>query len=193
MPSLKYERAKKKGIYAISIGNCFNCINTPIDFSRSKKFCKNCVDYRIRQRNRDKEKRKIRAKIWNHSHPDRVKDLHKKWVASNPNKQKEYTKKYINSHLDKVYHSKHLQRVRHRNIEGVHTLKEWKSLCDVFGNVCLWCRKKKKLTIDHVVPIIKSGTGWITNIQPLCHSCNSKKGARILDFRPFGNIIMDWT
>ena len=37
-----------------------------------------------------------------------------------------------------------------------------------------------KLTRDHVIPLTKKGTNFITNIQPLCRSCNSSKGNRIL-------------
>jgi 5-methylcytosine-specific restriction endonuclease McrA len=32
------------------------------------------------------------------------------------------------------------------------------------------------VTVDHIVPLAKSGGNTIDNVRPLCYSCNSKKG-----------------
>ena len=52
----------------------------------------------------------------------------------------------------------------------------------MLGRHCLSCWKQEplvKLTEDHIIPISKGGQNSIDNMQPLCRSCNSKKGNRI--------------
>lgn len=81
------------------------------------------------------------------------------------------------------------RRALKRNAEGSFTLQEWRDLKAKYSHQCAWCKKKGKLTIDHIVPISKGGTNWISNIQPLCLSCNSKKGAKniVLNEVCYGN------
>ena len=38
---------------------------------------------------------------------------------------------------------------------------------------------KTVIAADHIIPLAKNGTNYIENIQPLCYSCNSKKGDRL--------------
>ncbi len=66
---------------------------------------------------------------------------------------------------------------------GRHTRKEWLDLCEKYKHKCLKCKRKKKLTRDHVIPVYLGGTDNIDNIQPLCQSCNSSKGATYVDYR----------
>lgn len=43
---------------------------------------------------------------------------------------------------------------------------------------CLICGSCSNLTIDHIIPLSKGGTNELDNLQILCRSCNSKKGAK---------------
>jgi len=47
-----------------------------------------------------------------------------------------------------------------------------------FSCVNCGCKDKSKLTIDHIKPVAKGGTDKESNLQILCKSCNSKKGAK---------------
>ena len=49
-------------------------------------------------------------------------------------------------------------------------------ILDKYGMMCIKCGTTEKITIDHIVPVSKGGEDTHENIQPLCSSCNSKKG-----------------
>lgn len=87
---------------------------------------------------------------------------------------------------DKVNHHTRTRRYKLRGADGNHTLAEWTELKNKYENKCLCCSKEEPeitLTEDHVIPIFLKGTNYISNIQPLCKSCNSKKHTKIIDYR----------
>lgn len=47
------------------------------------------------------------------------------------------------------------------------------------GWACLHCGATANLSLDHIYPWSLGGPDEIDNLQTLCRSCNSKKGARI--------------
>ena len=65
-----------------------------------------------------------------------------------------------------------------RSNAGKHSFEEWMNLKKQYNFACAGCKKAEpevKLTEDHIEPVSRGGDDYITNIQPLCRSCNSKK------------------
>lgn len=81
---------------------------------------------------------------------------------------------------EKMLTKGHNRRAYLAGCEGSHTTEEWPSLCAANDNECASCHEKRPLTRDHIIPLSRGGTNDINNIQPLCGSCNSSKGAKII-------------
>jgi len=46
------------------------------------------------------------------------------------------------------------------------------------GEFCQWCGATDNLSVDHIVAVANGGGNESANLQLLCRSCNSRKGAR---------------
>jgi len=111
---------------------------------------------------------------------ERKNQLQKDWNAANPGKHNEYQKKWNAENSDAVTIIKDRRRARQHAAVGRHTAGEWRALVEKFEGRCVCCQQHfgiRKLTRDHVVPLALGGSDSIENIQPLCRSCNSRKGA----------------
>jgi hypothetical protein len=69
-------------------------------------------------------------------------------------------------------------RARKLGIPGILTEADWNKVLKEHNNACAKCGSTENLTIDHKYPVSKKGTNTPDNIQPLCKSCNSRKGNR---------------
>lgn len=60
-----------------------------------------------------------------------------------------------------------------------HSYTEWLRVLSAAKGRCAICkRRRKKLERDHIIPLSKGGSDAITNIQPVCKSCNCHKHNR---------------
>jgi 5-methylcytosine-specific restriction endonuclease McrA len=80
------------------------------------------------------------------------------------------------------------RRARLAGADGFYTVAEWEGLVALFDH-CPRCGRRWSeiecrvrgdvITADHIIPISKGGSNRIDNIQPLCYSCNSRKGSKL--------------
>lgn len=80
----------------------------------------------------------------------------------------------------KARHAFHQRNRKHkiRANGGSVSLQEWEDMKKKFNYTCQDCGKREpeiKLTMDHIDRIRDGGKHIISNIQPLCFSCNSRK------------------
>ncbi len=82
------------------------------------------------------------------------------------------------------------RRARLQGADGTYTRDQWEALVQHYPH-CPMCKRlwndiptltsgASVITVDHIMPLSKGGSNHIENLQPLCYSCNSKKGAKVL-------------
>lgn len=139
---------------------------------------------------------------WKQSHLEYCAEYNRQWQRNHPRKSQKpqkyrkdrYEKYYVEwrrRNAERLRPYRYAQAAKRRTQRhgggGSYTVKEWLDLKIQYNYTCLCCGCKEpdiKLTADHIIPVVKGGSSYITNIQPLCLSCNSRKGAKIIDFRP---------
>ena len=154
-----------------------------------------------------------RMRDWRAQNPEQNLEAHRRWARNNPEKAKTKDRKWKEANKDKTkerdkqrwlnpteemresrrrYDATHTEgrraryqkrRARTKGVGGVFSAQEWKDLCLSYGNRCLCCGTTTDITADHIIPISQGGANTINNIQPLCRTCNSRKGIRIINYR----------
>ena len=87
----------------------------------------------------------------------------------------------------KILMANHIHRARQLGVEGGFRFEDWMAILQHYApdNCCLACGEPKALTIDHVIPLtVEGATNWPGNLQPLCKPCNTRKGTKVIDYRP---------
>jgi 5-methylcytosine-specific restriction endonuclease McrA len=121
--------------------------------------------------------------LWRRNNQEIIKKLQKAWYVKNLHSYSIKTSIYQKTHPEIRKAKKAKRRAKVLLAGGYFTSAEWKALCKKYHSKCLCCKKKKPLEADHVIPVSKGGSSNISNIQPLCRSCNAKKGTKTIDYR----------
>lgn len=161
-------------------------------------------EYRRQRYRENPERDKEISNRWRQKNPERYKESYQRWKRNNPERTKITTANWRRLNADRVRETKResVRRWRQKNPDGYaaqhnrrrtnetaagggYTTSEWRDLVAHYGGKCLCCgRTDLPLTADHVIPVAKGGSSHISNMQPLCGGCNSKKGTKAIDYRP---------
>jgi 5-methylcytosine-specific restriction endonuclease McrA len=138
------------------------------------------------------EKKRQTAREWNKVNSDRIaadpryqesrrRSRHRHY-HKNQAKENQRAVRWMRKNPAQTAAIGHRRRVLAR-AAGSFTQAEWDTVIAHYGRRCLRCNATERITIDHIIPLSKGGSNTVDNLQPLCHSCNSSKGSKHIDYR----------
>lgn len=153
-----------------------------IKIKNAKQYAKNRKNRLAFQSNynaNNKEKRRA----YRIAHLEMYREIARKWRKNHPEKSRSKAKAWQKANPEAAKAIKQRRRARKLGVDGHFTGQEWKDLKKKYGNMCICCKQIEpdiKLAADHIIPIARGGNNYISNIQPLCQSCNSRKGVKTI-------------
>jgi 5-methylcytosine-specific restriction endonuclease McrA len=151
---------------------------------------------------RHPERERERSARYQKLHPEKVRERVRRFYLRHPERARAlfflaWDKKRQEQHLEKVRAARRIQHARYkkrypekvkadkRARRALHagaptalTANQWMAITARYAERCYWCRERRPLTQDHLVPLSRGGTHDAFNVVPACRSCNSSKGAR---------------
>lgn len=148
-------------------------------FKDTDGFCRICKKCKFEQDKKYREKHKKERKKYLEKNKQILEKKHKEYRQKNRDKRRKDDRK---------------RRIKELNSEGSHTELEWLNKKKEYNYRCVYCGRHEevlckkykdkrwwKLTEDHVIPISKEGSDFISNIVPACISCNTSKKAKLIN------------
>lgn len=150
----------------------------------------------------NKKRHNEKSKRYYKKNKERILELGRKRYRAKKTEIAKYHAHYYKNNKEKVDEQNRRWRINNydkwlsygRNYfckrDGDFSYEEWLMLQAEYDNKCAYCGKITGLTIDHVVPISRGGEHDIGNVLPSCHSCNSKKGTKLLsEWKPEMELV----
>ena len=115
---------------------------------------------------------------WQRNNPVAVRAKNKRWSDANPEKVKAAKAARYQANRDQHREYVRNRRMRIRKVGGQFTEGEFKRKLALYANRCHWCgRVIQDVHRDHLIPLAKGGTNFISNVVPSCVPCNMRKNA----------------
>lgn len=171
-PLADFYTFKRDGVY-------FKCKSCCIAYQREyqkthpKKY--KASQKKVRAKNGDKYKRQKRE--YYEANKEQILAYGKKWRADNRAYYNAKQEKWRKQNRDKTALWCRNRYARKMSAEGSHTVEEIRELFDKQKGRCAICGLvlNVKYHADHIVPLARGGSNYISNIQVLCPTCNTRK------------------
>ena len=98
----------------------------------------------------------------------------------------EWYVKHVSDHFVQQQHEANYQRSMNNRNTNRYTKKKISQtlrmkVYERDGFKCVTCSAQTNLSLDHIKPEVLGGEATLENLQTMCKSCNSRKGARYVE------------
>jgi 5-methylcytosine-specific restriction endonuclease McrA len=150
---------------------CYYTNNRDAIRARSRKWYENHAE-EVRERSRR----------YYEDHTDEVIErshrYYKANAENNRDARRQYGRRYRKSNPEKIRAKSAERRALKRSAEGSHTAAELQAQFKRQKGRCYWCGvklPKQGYHADHVIPLVRGGSNYISNIVCACAVCNTSK------------------
>lgn len=113
--------------------------------------------------------------------PKKVKAINVSWVKNNPDKVSAFRRAWRIAHPDVFRAANARRRALKNGAQGSYSAFDIQDLFALQKGKCAECKRKSprgRLHVDHIIPLALGGSNFRNNLQLMCRTCNSKKGAK---------------
>jgi hypothetical protein len=110
-------------------------------------------------------------------HVEQVREKKRRYRAEHIEQVREKDRRYYAQHPEQKRAQINRRRARRLAAEGTHTAEDVQAQYGRQKGKCFWCGAKLngKYHADHVIPLVRGGTNWPSNIVCACAVCNTSK------------------
>jgi 5-methylcytosine-specific restriction endonuclease McrA len=129
-------------------------------------------------RSENPERWRVAAAAYAAANPEKIRARSAAHYAANREKIIAEAAAYRVANPDKIRARKAARRARKLAAPGRFTEADIKAIIARQKGRCAECKRRRKLTVDHIIPLARGGSNHPGNLQGLCQPCNSRKGAK---------------
>lgn len=171
-------------IMSVVMVETLKCEYCGCEFATNKsrrRFCsRRCKRRNYFARPDKKATKRLRAAERRLADPETRRAIKREQYQRNPTADRERQKRHRQEKPEWWNAARARRRARKIGAAGSHTVAEWEAIKKRQNGCCAICGARSRLTRDHIIPLSRGGSDFAYNIQGLCKSCNSSKGAKIL-------------
>jgi hypothetical protein len=146
--------------------------------------CKPCFKtYNQEYSETHKEQRNEISRQWARENAERIREQSRQRYAQDPERFRQKAQEWRADNLHVKADGESRRRARLRDCPRIEKINRYE-IIKRDNATCYLCLRRLPMwaiTLDHVIPLAKGGSHITDNLRVACRSCNSSKGARLLE------------